>query len=133
MAKSTVAGQPAITRAGSYEKSASDELLAITCNGAFTVLSGSADPLPFPGNVVVTTAGVNGMTLATPTPGIDDGKRVIVVSTTANAHTITAASNKISPSHNVATFSTTLGSNVELLAYNGIWYPMGTSLGVTFA
>ena len=133
MAKSTVAGQPAITRAGCYDKGASNELLAAVCCGAFTALTGSADVLPFPGNIALNYNGVDATTLATPTAGIDDGKTIVIIDTGGHAHTITTASNKISPSHSVATFGGTAGSIVEFMAYNGVWYPVGTSLGVTFA
>ena len=133
MANSTVAGQPVITKAGCYDATAAAEMLAAMCGGAFTVLTGSADPLPFPGNVELAYNGVDATTLATPTSGLDDGKTVFVLDTGGHAHTITTASNKISPSHNVATFGGTAGSNVTLKAYKGVWYVVGTASGVTFA
>ena len=133
MAIPLVAGQPLITRAGAYEQTAAKEMLDVTGNGAFTVLTGSADVLPMAGNVELAYNGVDATTLATPTSGLDDGKTVFVLDTGGHAHTITTASNKISPSHNVATFGGTAGSNVTLRAYKGVWYPVGTALGVTFA
>lgn len=137
MAKSATAGQPAITRAGAYDSSAAKQMQDVTCNGTFAVLSGSADPLPFPGNVELAYNGVDACTLAIPKageqPAGDDGKTVFVLDTGGHAHTITTAANKISPSHSVATFGGTAGSNVMLRAYNGVWYPVGTALGVTFA
>ena len=59
------------------------------------VASGSSDALPKIGLVFVTTAGVDAMTLATPTAGTDDGKVLTVVDTGGHAHTITTAANKI--------------------------------------
>jgi hypothetical protein len=115
----------------------SKDLQDTLCQGAFTSLTGSADPLPFPGNVSLDGTGVDALTLATPIagnqPAGDDGKSVFVVDTGGHAHTITTAANIISPSHHVATFGGTAGSNIELQARNGVWYPVGTSLGVTFS
>lgn len=137
MAKSTVAGQPAITRAGSYEATAAKEIQDTVCQGAFTSLTGSADPLPFPGNISLDGSGIDGLTLATPLagnqPAGDDGKTVFVIDTGGHAHTITTASNKIAPSKHIATFGGTVGSNIELQARNGIWYVVGTSLGVSLS
>lgn len=41
-----------------------------------------------------------------------------------------AAERKEIPSR-VLTFNGTAGSNVKLKAYNGLWYVVGTALGVT--
>lgn len=137
MAHSAIAGQPSLPRAGVYDATVSKDLQDTLCQGAFTSLTGSADPLPFPGNVSLDGTGVDALTLATPIagnqPAGDDGKSVFVVDTGGHAHTITTAANIISPSHHVATFGGTAGSNIELQARNGVWYPVGTSLGVTFS
>lgn len=137
MANSPIAGQPAVTRAGCYDSEAAKQMQDITCNGRFTVLTGTADPMPFPGNVALSGTGVDATTLATPVAGMqpagDDGKTICVLDTGGHAHTVTTAANKISPSHSVATFGGTAGSMVILMAYNGIWYPVATSLGVTFS
>lgn len=93
--------------------------------------SGSADAITFPGSVFVTTAGVDAMTLATPTaggPGTgNDGAILRVTDTTGHAHTITTAANKIAPAHHVVTFNGTVGSFIELEAFGGLWYPMAQS------
>lgn len=137
MANSPIAGQPAITFAGVYDRSAAKQMQDVTCNGAFVALSGTADPLPFPCNVALTGTGVDAMTLATPAagqqPAGDDGKVVSLFDTTGHAHTITTASNIIAPSHHVATFNGTVGSNIQLQAYNGLWYAVGTPSGVTIS
>ena len=52
-------------------------------------LTGSADALAFGTDNFVTTAGVDGMTLATPTPTTDDFKIVRVTDVGGHAHTIT--------------------------------------------
>lgn len=92
-----------------------------------TVLSGATDALTYPGVSVLTRAGVDACTLATPTPGTDDGKILTVVSTTAFAHTITTAANKIAGGGTTAfgdtlTFAAKQGASCTLLSYGGIWY-----------
>jgi hypothetical protein len=99
---------------------------------AVTVLSGATDAIAFPSVNYVTKAGVDAMTLATPTAGTDDGKMIRVVDSTGNAHTITTAANKIVPSHDTVTFNGTAGSFVDMQCYNGLWYPLASS-GVTFS
>lgn len=134
MAKSAIAGQPAITHAGAFDATAAKEMQDTSAVGAQTVLTGSADPIPFPGIVALSTAGVNATTLATPIagqqPAGDDGKTLLVYSTTANAHTITTASNKIINSKHLLTFDGNIGSNAWLIAENGVWVPAGLT-GVT--
>ena len=100
------------------------------------VASGSADALTFPSAVMITTAGVDATTLATPVaggPGVgDDGKRLLVMDTSGHAHTITTASNKIVPSHSVVTFGGGVGASIQFVAYNGLWYPLfATGVGIT--
>lgn len=134
MARSNIAGQPAITRAGAYDAEASKQMQNVTCNGTVLTLIGSADPLQFPGNVLVSSTGVNAMTLATPIageqPAGDDGKTVLVSDSGGHAHTITTAANAIVNSKHILTFNGTVGSNVMLRAMSGLWIVVGTSLGV---
>ena len=136
MARAITAGQPTIIRAGCYDYTAAREMTLITCNGEFVTLSGSTDALPFPGNTLVTTAGVDAMTLATPIAGNqplgDDGKIVRVIDNNGQAHTITTAANKIINSKHVATFNGTIGSFIELIAMSGVWVPLASS-GVTIS
>lgn len=98
-------------------------------------LSGSTDAVTFTvyrQDFFVTTAGIDAMTLATPVATTDDGKRIRVFDAGGHAHTITAAANKIVPSHHLITFGGTAGSWVELEAYQGLWYPVSNS-GVTIS
>ncbi len=101
-----------------------------------TNLSGSADAIVFPGSNFITTAGVDATSLATPVaggPGTgDDGKIVRIFDVGGHAHTVTASSNKIVPSHHLITFGGTAGSYIELEAFGGFWYPM-QNLGVTIS
>jgi hypothetical protein len=99
---------------------------------AVQTASTNADALVYPGSVFITYAGVDNTTLATPTATADDGKVVTVFDTGGHAHTITCSSNKIVPSHHLVTFNGTAGSWVTLEAYQGLWYPRGSS-GVTIS
>src|SRR6266699_4051766 len=62
--------------------------------GPITQLTGSADAINphVSGNYIVMTAGVDAMTLAAPTSGVDDGLTIAIYSGSANAHTITETS-----------------------------------------
>jgi hypothetical protein len=101
-----------------------------------TALTGTADALPLLGAVFVAATGVDAMTLATPVaggPGTgNDGQRLRVTDAAGHAHTITTAADKIAPSHDTITFNGTVGSFVELIAYNGLWY-VGASSGVSLS
>jgi hypothetical protein len=77
------------------------------------------------GIIFVTKAGVDAMTLAAPTAGTDDGKRLRIVSATAQAHTVTQTTpgfNNGSTASDVATFGGAIGDNMEIAAYNGVWH-----------
>jgi hypothetical protein len=106
--------------------------------GAPILLSGTTDALvPLnnsttlahsPGNYIVKTAGVNAMTIPTPTPGVDDGLSVNVWSDTANAHTITCATQVIAAGvalKTTITFPAFRGAGVSLRAFNGTWQIIG--------
>ena len=100
------------------------------------VASGTADALNFPGTVMITKAGVDATTLATPVaggPGVgNDGDRLLVVDTTGHAHTITTASNKIAVSHSLVTFGGGVGASIQFIAYGGLWYPLfATGVSIT--
>lgn len=101
------------------------------------VVSGSADALPMVGTAVITSAGVDAATLGTPTAGSplvvsggQDGDYLWVIATTAQAHTITTAANKINGNKHIATFAAAVGNNILLYAYNGVWY-MVSQTGIT--
>lgn len=98
---------------------------AITTNGALSVSSG---------NYVITKAGVEAMTLAAPVAGAQDGMTIIISSTTANAHTLTATGllQTGTASVNLATFAAQAGAGLVLRAYNGKWIVV-SSVGITFS
>jgi len=99
-------------------------------------LSGSTDAINphVEANYVVTTAGVDAMTLAAPTTGTDDGIKIIITSATTNAHTLTATGllGTGTASVNVATFAARAGSGLTLVAYAGKWNVL-SSVGITFS
>jgi len=87
------------------------------------------------GVVLITKAGVAVLTIAAPTAGTDDGKVLIVMATTAHAHTVTNASpgfGGAGASGDVATFGGAVGDNLVLVAYNAIWYVV-SKINVTIA
>lgn len=99
-------------------------------------LSGSTDAVPphTPASYVITTAGVDAMTLAAPTAGTDDGLMISISSSTANAHTLTATGllQTGSASVNVATFASSAGAGLTLQAYNAKWI-VKYQIGITFS
>lgn len=111
------------------------------------VLSGSTDAIPLNGGyeIIVTSTGVDAMTLVTPvsggplgTPGSvtelpgNNQLELLILSTTPHAHTVTVATNKFNGSTHIATFSGTLPNFLQIIAYNGVWYTLG-SAGVTLS
>jgi hypothetical protein len=85
------------------------------------------------GTYVITKGSAGAYTLATPVAGVDDGKYIVVVASTAFAHTVTTAANKINGNKLTATFAAAIGNNLELVAYQGIWYCVLPSTGVTLS
>lgn len=76
------------------------------------------------GEVVITKAGVAALTLAAP-PSSMNGQRLAIVSTTANAHVVTATNllddGVTGGAKDTATFGAFAGASLELLAYEGKW------------
>jgi hypothetical protein len=111
---------------------------AITHSGQPVVtLTGSADALPMEGSVNLASAGVDALTLATPTAGAianggDDGRILTVIDTGGHAHTITTAANKINGNKHVATFGGTAYQFAQLIAMNGVWVELASS-GITLS
>jgi len=88
---------------------------ALVADGAITITEGV---------VTMTRAGaIVAATLGAPTAGVDDFKRLTIVSKGAagQAHTVTAVAGVL-----VATFSNVIGDCIDLIAYNGRWEIVGT-------
>lgn len=101
-------------------------LTAATTNGAIT-----------PGTratYIITKAGVLAMTLAAPTATTDDGKVITFISSTANAHTLTATGLLKTgvAGVNVATWTNVAGASLTLMAYQALWYVVSSN-GITFS
>lgn len=88
------------------------------------------------GTVILNRSSAIAATLAAPTAITDDYSRLLIESITAQAHTVTQTTpgfNNGSTASDVATFGTAIGNNFEIIAYQGVWYVIGTPAGVTIA
>ncbi len=94
----------------------------LATNGALSVSSGV---------YVITKAGVLAVTLAAPTATVQDGMIIMLTSTTANAHTLTATSlldnGGSGVPYTTATFGAHAGAYIRLKAYQGLWYVLDSS------
>jgi len=78
------------------------------------------------GTIIISKAGVAALTLADPTATADDGKKLTIISVTANAHTVSNAAgsgfNGGGAASDVGTFGGAKGDNFQVIAYQGVWY-----------
>lgn len=105
---------------------------AINANTTGEIDAASGAILLKQGKIFLTKAGVAAMTLALPTAVTDDFKTIVIISTTANAHTITTPTAGINGALHIVTFAAAVGSAVELTAYNGSWWAFA-SIGATLS
>ena len=99
---------------------------ALTDTGLITITHGV---------VTLNKAGAITTTLAKPTAGTDDLKRLTVTSLTAQAHTLALTAGTFGnggAGYTTATFAAAAGNSISLLAWNGNWYVIGAQ-GVTLA
>jgi len=92
--------------------------------GDFNLLSANgAIPVNQPGRYQITKAGVCALTLAAPSLA-DEGETYQIISTTANAHTITATGLFADGAGhvNLATFAAQIGASIQFQAIGGKWY-----------
>jgi hypothetical protein len=82
---------------------------------------------PVPSLVVLSAAGVATCTLALPVAGVDDGKVMCIVSTTANAHTVTTPATGLNKTLHIATFAAAVGAYLWLVAIAGTWYVLNSN------
>jgi hypothetical protein len=99
---------------------------SITVAGAITITSG---------RVFLHTGTAGAITLAAPTAGLpaaggNDGQVVSIVALDAQAYTVTTPANKINGNADTATWTAAMGNNIELTAFGGVWYTLGTPKGV---
>jgi hypothetical protein len=99
------------------------------------VMSGDGAITAKEGVVLITKGSAAALTLAAPTTGVDNGKVMRVVSTTAFAHTVTQTTpgfNGGGAGSDVGTFAAAAGNGLTLVAYQGTWY-VTNNTGVTIA
>ncbi len=85
--------------------------------------------------VFITKGTAAAMTLAAPTATTHDGVEIVIVSTTAAAHTVTATTigfNAGNTSKDVGTFGGAIGDGLACVAYQGEWY-VTNNINVTLA
>ena len=102
-----------------------ENVVVASANGAVTIQ---------PSTVVITKASACALTLGTPTTA-QNGTIIRFVSTTAAAHTVTAATigfNAGDAAKDVGTFGAAIGNGFACVAYEGEWYVF-YSTNVTFA
>lgn len=99
---------------------AEETLQTLVADGAITVKHGVC-------KIAKTVAGVVAATLANPTAGTDDYKRLLIISNQAQANTVTVTGGfgNGGSDEDVLAFSGLVGDCVELMAYGGYWYIMG--------
>jgi len=97
-----------------------------------TQVLAASGPITIKSGVVLLTKadGAVAATLAAPTPTTDDGKILYIVSTTAQAHTITATTigfNAADAAGDVATLGAAIGNGLVVVAYQGEWYVLANT------
>ncbi len=104
-----------------------ETLQNLVADGAITIKSGVV-------KIAKTVAGVVAATLANPTAGTDDFKKLNIISNQAQANTVTVTGGfgNGGSGKDVCTFGGAIGDNVELMAYGGYWYVTGGT-GFTLA
>lgn len=100
-----------------------------TAAGALSIQNGTA---------ILQAGSAAAMTLAAPVAGLpsaggNDGQRLAIVALDAFAYTVTTPANGIDGSKHVMTWAAAIGNGIELIAQNGVWYPVGTPAGVTLS
>jgi hypothetical protein len=98
----------------------------VSTDTAISLLSG--------GMVFITKGSAAALTLAVPT--VQNGARLVIISTTAFAHTVTVTGGLggAGTGADVGTFGGAIGDGVVLVSYNGTWHvEPGSNLNVTFA
>ena len=109
-----------------------DDLL--TAPDYYTVASADGAVAIQTGTVIITKATAAALTLGAPTSA-QNGTVIRFVSTTAAAHTVTAATigfNAGDAAKDVGTFGAAIGNGFACVAYEGEWYVL-YSTNVTFA
>jgi hypothetical protein len=125
---------------GAYDGGARQDLLDTwPFHNPITFLSGSGDAIPpnVAAQYLITTAGVDAMTLVAPASGGplvggSDGLMIAIVSNTAHAHTLTATGllQTGASGTGVLTMAADAGCTIVLRAYQGLWQLISSN-GIT--
>lgn len=75
------------------------------------------------GTVLLAGAALVAATLALPTVA-QNGSRLLIVNDSAFANTVTTPANGIGGADHIITFTAAIGGYQELVAVNGVWYPL---------
>lgn len=119
-----------------YDQFAQPSFTAGEFSEPFSVFSADGAIVQKSGLVVITKGSAAALTLADPTAGTDDGKRLTIISGTAFAHTVSNAAgsgfNAGGAGSDVGTFGAAIGNGLALRAYGGKWL-VERNTGVTLA
>lgn len=115
-----IGGTTVTATAAEINRLHTETLQTLAADGAITVKNGVCI-------ISKTVPGVVAATLADPTSGTDDFKRLTIINGTAHASTVTSASSfgGGGAGEDVATFSGVVGDVLNLMAYGGKWYVVG--------
>jgi hypothetical protein len=103
-----------------------------------TILSGSADAINphMTAKYLVTTVGVDSMTIAAPTIGTDDGVTISITNGSSASHTVTFTGGTLrsgAAGVTTATFAAFSGSSFTFYAYQGVWYVLSQNLMASYS
>jgi hypothetical protein len=115
-----ISGTAVTATAAELNRNHTETLQTLAADGAITVKNGVCI-------ISKTVPGVVAATLADPTTGTDDFKRLIIINGTVYASIVTFASSfgGGGAGEDVATFSGVVGDVLNLMAYAGKWYVVG--------
>ena len=115
-----IGGTTVTATAAEINRLHTETLQTLAADGAITVKNGVCI-------ISKTVPGVVAATLADPTSGTDDFKRLTIINGTAHASTVTSATSfgGGGSGEDVATFSGVVGDVLNLMAYGGKWYVIG--------
>jgi hypothetical protein len=106
-----------------YGPANGDQLQVWAANGAINLK---------PSTVILSKAGIGVMTLALPTTGVHDGMTIRILSSTANAHTVTTPAAGYNATSTIATFGGAKGDGFQLTAF-GTTYLVNWTRNVTLS
>jgi hypothetical protein len=82
------------------------------------------------GQALLMAGSAAAMTLVAPTAVTHDGLQLTIVALDAYAYTVTTPASAINGAKHIATWTAAIGNNINLIAFNGVWYTDDTPNGV---